>query len=164
MALPLSWSVSCQSLSRWALAKSSRLPLKHFNVYALLTLRQVLRRSFLLASWSGKLQWRHCQTSLLESTTLRSPGVTTEGLRPSGKKKKWKKEKESQKIAMVTALHQSENQSRELHVWRNKPIARVGSASILMSCSLARTNRYSPSRSLMSNTVTLRRGLARLLG
>lgn len=40
-----------------------------------------------------------------------------------------------------------------------KPVARVGSASTLISCSLARTNRYSPSRSLISSTVTFRRGL-----
>lgn len=40
-----------------------------------------------------------------------------------------------------------------------KPVARVGSASTLISCSLARTNRYSPSRSPISSTVTFRRGL-----
>ena len=39
------------------------------------------------------------------------------------------------------------------------PVACVGSESTLISCSLARTNRYSPSRSLISSTVTFLRGL-----
>ena len=44
------------------------------------------------------------------------------------------------------------------------PVACVGSASTLISCSLARTNKYSPSRSLISSTVTFLRGLLLMSG
>ena len=44
------------------------------------------------------------------------------------------------------------------------PVACVGSASTLISCSLARTNKYSPSKSLISSTVTFLRGLLLMSG
>lgn len=44
------------------------------------------------------------------------------------------------------------------------PVACVGSASTLISCNLARTNKYSPSRSLISSTVTFLRGLLLMPG